>query len=418
MWASAVLLVLLGSFGANALDNGLARTPPMGWLAWERFRCNVNCTADPKNCVSEKLFMEMADRLVEDGYKDAGYEYVNIDDCWMAKQRDANNKLYADPERFPSGIKGLADYMHKKGLKLGIYLDYGTKTCGGYPGSLDYLELDAKTIADWGVDMLKMDGCYADVKTMKTGYPQMTKYLNATGRPILFSCSWPDYERGAGIPINYTLVAENCNIWRNYVDIQDSWQSVLSIIDYYAKEQDTLVPVAGPGNFNDPDMLIIGDFSLSVEQAKAQMAMWAILAAPLLMSNDLRTITPEYRDILLNKDVIAISQDNAGIMGKRVLQHHANGIEAWTRPLSNGVFSIVFFSRSVKEPEFVTVVMKALAVSSDTSYEVTDVYAQKSMGVFKPTDSITVYVNPNGVVMLKATPQKVWKVENNMIVLN
>ncbi|XP_072040647.1 alpha-N-acetylgalactosaminidase-like isoform X6 [Amphiura filiformis] len=330
MWASAVLLVLLGSFGANALDNGLARTPPMGWLAWERFRCNVNCTADPKNCVSEKLFMEMADRLVEDGYKDAGYEYVNIDDCWMAKQRDANNKLYADPERFPSGIKGLADYIHSKGLKLGIYTAYGNFTCQGYPASGMHLELDAQTFAEWGVDMLKMDGCkQMDRHTMKKGYPQMTKYLNATGRPILFSCSWPDYERGAGIPINYTLVAENCNIWRNYVDIQDSWQSVLSIIDYYAKEQDTLVPVAGPGNFNDPDMLIIGDFSLSVEQAKAQMAMWAILAAPLLMSNDLRTITPEYRDILLNKDVIAISQDNAGIMGKRVLQ--VDGVDVWTR---------------------------------------------------------------------------------------
>ncbi|XP_072040659.1 alpha-N-acetylgalactosaminidase-like isoform X18 [Amphiura filiformis] len=408
MWASAVLLVLLGSFGANALDNGLARTPPMGWLAWERFRCNVNCTADPKNCVSEKLFMEMADRLVEDGYKDAGYEYVNIDDCWMAKQRDANNKLYADPERFPSGIKGLADYMHKKGLKLGIYLDYGTKTCGGYPGSLDYLELDAKTIADWGVDMLKMDGCYADVKTMKTGYPQMTKYLNATGRPILFSCSWPDYERGAGIPINYTLVAENCNIWRNYVDIQDSWQSVLSIIDYYAKEQDTLVPVAGPGNFNDPDMLIIGDFSLSVEQAKAQMAMWAILAAPLLMSNDLRTITPEYRDILLNKDVIAISQDNAGIMGKRVLQDGPllpQFVEAWTRPLADKKYAALFYSRSIKQPLNTNVTMKDLGLPDyKKGYMVTDVYAGKKMGFFGEKDRLLVKVNPSGVVLIKAEP--------------
>ncbi|XP_072040656.1 alpha-N-acetylgalactosaminidase-like isoform X15 [Amphiura filiformis] len=400
MWASAVLLVLLGSFGANALDNGLARTPPMGWLAWERFRCNVNCTADPKNCVSEKLFMEMADRLVEDGYKDAGYEYVNIDDCWMAKQRDANNKLYADPERFPSGIKGLADYMHKKGLKLGIYLDYGTKTCGGYPGSLDYLELDAKTIADWGVDMLKMDGCYADVKTMKTGYPQMTKYLNATGRPILFSCSWPDYERGAGIPINYTLVAENCNIWRNYVDIQDSWQSVLSIIDYYAKEQDTLVPVAGPGNFNDPDMLIIGDFSLSVEQAKAQMAMWAILAAPLLMSNDLRTITPEYRDILLNKDVIAISQDNAGIMGKRVLQD--GDVDIWTRHLEYWEeWGVVFFNNGTTATT-VTIKLKDIGFSYILGYDCRDILNNVEFGHIEIEQLRDWHVpaGPGGVLML------------------
>ncbi|XP_072040649.1 alpha-N-acetylgalactosaminidase-like isoform X8 [Amphiura filiformis] len=409
MWASAVLLVLLGSFGANALDNGLARTPPMGWLAWERFRCNVNCTADPKNCVSEKLFMEMADRLVEDGYKDAGYEYVNIDDCWMAKQRDANNKLYADPERFPSGIKGLADYIHSKGLKLGIYTAYGNFTCQGYPASGMHLELDAQTFAEWGVDMLKMDGCkQMDRHTMKKGYPQMTKYLNATGRPILFSCSWPDYERGAGIPINYTLVAENCNIWRNYVDIQDSWQSVLSIIDYYAKEQDTLVPVAGPGNFNDPDMLIIGDFSLSVEQAKAQMAMWAILAAPLLMSNDLRTITPEYRDILLNKDVIAISQDNAGIMGKRVLQDGPllpQFVEAWTRPLADKKYAALFYSRSIKQPLNTNVTMKDLGLPDyKKGYMVTDVYAGKKMGFFGEKDRLLVKVNPSGVVLIKAEP--------------
>ncbi|XP_072040648.1 alpha-N-acetylgalactosaminidase-like isoform X7 [Amphiura filiformis] len=406
MWASAVLLVLLGSFGANALDNGLARTPPMGWLAWERFRCNVNCTADPKNCVSEKLFMEMADRLVEDGYKDAGYEYVNIDDCWMAKQRDANNKLYADPERFPSGIKGLADYIHSKGLKLGIYTAYGNFTCQGYPASGMHLELDAQTFAEWGVDMLKMDGCkQMDRHTMKKGYPQMTKYLNATGRPILFSCSWPDYERGAGIPINYTLVAENCNIWRNYVDIQDSWQSVLSIIDYYAKEQDTLVPVAGPGNFNDPDMLIIGDFSLSVEQAKAQMAMWAILAAPLLMSNDLRTITPEYRDILLNKDVIAISQDNAGIMGKRVLQN-PDGIEFWLRGIpkqqgTNREWAIAFFSRR-KEAKSFTSSFKDLGLPADKveGFDAYDVFSKYYWGYMPPDANFTVTIPPNGVRLI------------------
>ncbi|XP_072040646.1 alpha-N-acetylgalactosaminidase-like isoform X5 [Amphiura filiformis] len=413
MWASAVLLVLLGSFGANALDNGLARTPPMGWLAWERFRCNVNCTADPKNCVSEKLFMEMADRLVEDGYKDAGYEYVNIDDCWMAKQRDANNKLYADPERFPSGIKGLADYIHSKGLKLGIYTAYGNFTCQGYPASGMHLELDAQTFAEWGVDMLKMDGCkQMDRHTMKKGYPQMTKYLNATGRPILFSCSWPDYERGAGIPINYTLVAENCNIWRNYVDIQDSWQSVLSIIDYYAKEQDTLVPVAGPGNFNDPDMLIIGDFSLSVEQAKAQMAMWAILAAPLLMSNDLRTITPEYRDILLNKDVIAISQDNAGIMGKRVLQN--GSIEVWTKKLTGiGEFATAILNvGDYGAPINVSIPLVDFGVETFSGvFDIQDVFLQKDYYNYFMDGNFDIEIPPNSVAFLHLYPSDLRKLK-------
>ncbi|XP_063970201.1 alpha-N-acetylgalactosaminidase-like isoform X2 [Lytechinus pictus] len=327
----------------HALDNGLARTPPMGWLAWERFRCNIDCKNDPKNCISEQLFMEMADRMVEDGYLDAGYEYINIDDCWSSKQRDSQGRLQADPDRFPSGIKALADYVHKRGLKLGIYGDYGNLTCGGYPGSLGHLEVDANTFAEWGVDMFKMDGCYADPKTMKKGYPEMTKYLNQTGRPILFSCSWPDYERASGIEVDYKLVAENCNIWRNYDDIQDSWQSVLGIVDYYAKEQDTLASVQGPGSFNDPDMIIVGDFGLSYEQAKAQIAMWTIFAAPMLMSNDLRTIRPEFRELLLNKEVININQDSSGHFGKRVLQD--GNIEAWTRNVTLGSYATAILNR-------------------------------------------------------------------------
>ncbi|XP_071477917.1 alpha-N-acetylgalactosaminidase-like isoform X1 [Diadema antillarum] len=393
-------LVLIALCGVSmALDNGLARTPPMGWLAWERFRCNIDCKNDPKNCISENLFKEMADRLVEDGYLDAGYEYVNIDDCWSAKQRDSQGRLQADPDRFPSGIKALADYVHKKGLKLGIYADYGNFTCGGYPGSLGHLEVDAQTFADWGVDMLKMDGCYADPHTMKKGYPEMTKYLNQTGRPILFSCSWPDYERATGITVDYKLVAENCNIWRNYDDIQDSWDSVLSIIDYYTKEQDTLVPVAGPGNFNDPDMLIIGDFGLSFEQSRAQLAMWTIFAAPMFMSNDLRTIRPDFREMLLNKDVINIVKDSSGHMGKRVLQDH--NVEIWTRNLTLGEYATVILYRGTDAPLNYTTSVKKFGYAAGI-YDIEDMFTGRDYNDFSTDDSFSIVVNPSGAVMLNA----------------
>ena len=161
--------------------------------------------------------------MVERGYLEAGYEYIIVDDCWLNKSRDlTTGKLQADFERFPSGIKALADYIHSIGLKFGIYEDYGTQTCGGYPGSIDHLELDAETFAEWGVDYVKLDGCYADITQMDTGYPEMGVYLNKTNRPMVYSCSWPAYQEPTMHP-NYEKIAEYCNLWRNYDDIQDSF---------------------------------------------------------------------------------------------------------------------------------------------------------------------------------------------------
>ncbi len=397
----AVALLMLCAVSTQALDNGLARTPPMGWLIWERFRCNIDCKNDPNNCVSEKLVKEMADRLVEDGYKDVGYEYVNIDDCWSAKERDSQGRLQADPVRFPSGIKALADYVHSRGLKFGIYGDYGTKTCAGYPGSLNYLEIDAKTFASWGVDMLKLDGCNSNVSTMKTGYPEMTKYLNATGRPILYSCSWPDYERASHVPINYTSVADNCNIWRNYNDIQDSWGSVAGIIEYYGVNQKTLVPVAGPGHFNDPDMLIIGNKGLNVNQSNAQMAMWAIFAAPLLMSNDLRNIQPVYRDILQNKEVIRINQDPAGKMGKKMLEFGST-VEVWLRPLQYWEeWAIVFLNKGTKI-QTVSLKLSQLGFSYVMGYELRETLTHKEVGHVDRNEELNFTVPALGALMYYA----------------
>ncbi|XP_078130759.1 alpha-N-acetylgalactosaminidase-like [Sander vitreus] len=394
----AVLLFVSALFVATfALDNGVMRTPPMGWLAWERFRCDIDCEHDPKNCISENLFIDMADRLAEDGWRELGYIYVNIDDCWSSMKRDEKGRLQADPKRFPGGIHKLARYMHDRGLKLGLYGDMGTHTCGGYPGTtLDKIEIDAQTFADWEVDMFKFDGCYSNATEQEKGYPLMSKALNATGRPIGYSCSWPAYQGGLPPQVNYTQLGEICNLWRNYGDIQDSWDSVLNIIDWFFENQDVLIPAAGPGQWNDPDMLIAGDFGLSLEQSRAQMALWAIMAAPLFMSNDLRTVSSGARSILQNKMAISINQDAMGIQGRRILKEKSQ-IQVFWRPLSNNASALVFFSRRNDMPYRYQTTLSKLNYTTG-SYKIYDVFTEKTM-VLKDSTSFVVSVNPTGVVM-------------------
>ncbi|NXN94253.1 NAGAB acetylgalactosaminidase, partial [Rhinopomastus cyanomelas] len=398
--AVTLLMALALALPSVALENGLALTPPMGWLAWERFRCNVDCQVDPRNCISERLFFEIADRLAEDGWRELGYEYINIDDCWAAKHRDTEGRLVPDPERFPSGIKALADYVHARGLKLGIYGDLGTLTCGGYPGTtLDRVKQDAQTFADWGVDMLKLDGCYSSAKEQAKGYPEMAKALNATGRPIVYSCSWPAYQGGLPPKVNYTILAKICNLWRNYDDIQDSWDSVLSIVDWFSANQDVLQPAAGPGHWNDPDMLIIGDFGLSDDESRSQMALWAVMAAPLLMSTDLRTISPSAKEILQNRLIIQINQDPLGIQGRRIVKEEKLHIEVFLRPLSQGASALVFFSRRTDRPFLYTTSLAKLHFPKGIVYEIQDVYSGKIISGLKIEDSFSVLINPSGVVM-------------------
>lgn len=383
-----------------ALNNGLALTPPMGWLSWERYRCNTDCVNDPDNCISEQLYRSMADLLVSKGFKDKGYEYVNVDDCWMSKQRDANGSLVPDPDRFPNGIKGLADYVHSKGLKLGIYEDFGTFTCGGYPGSKFYLEQDANTFASWGVDMVKLDGCYTNLEDMAYGYPIMEFYLNRTGRPMLYSCSWPAYVVfNKQIP-DYEKIAATCNIWRNYADIQDSWDSVKGILDFYGNDTGNFSQVAGPGNFNDPDMLIIGDYSLSYDQERVQMALWSIMSAPLLMSNDLRTVSSQAVQLLQNENLIRVNQDPNGIQGRRIKK--AGAFEVWTKPMGFGAKGMAYAFLNLNQgggPVPVSMPLSELGLTAPQGYNITEAFTGKYLGVFKPNDRLNVTVDPSGVYM-------------------
>jgi len=327
--------------------NGLAMTPPMGWMSWERFRCQTDCKNHPTECINEKLYMEIADHLAADGFLDAGYKSVSIDDCWENKSpaRDSQGKLAPDPSRFPSGFKALGDYMHAKGVSFGIYSDEGTKTCGGYPGSKGYEEIDAKTFAEWGVDYLKLDGCYNDKPGYAVGYPAMGTALQKSGRNITYSCSWPAYLGGNETAKPWAdMIQAGCNLWRNWHDINNSWESLVSIINHWGDYGESLQAAAGPGHWNDPDMVLIGDDHynklLSVDQAQTQMSIWSIMASPLIMAADLRSIKSEYKAILLNKEVIAVDQDKLGKAGLRVTPKGDQ--EVWARELHDGIAVVLF----------------------------------------------------------------------------
>lgn len=329
-----LLLVVYISTTTNALDNGLAMTPPMGWMSWERFTCQIDCYYQPTICINEKLYRETADRLQHDGYLELGYEYVNIDDCWSEKQRDnVTDNLVPDKERFSSGIKSLADYVHSKGLKLGIYGDCGTKTCAGYPAQLrpdgtnytqdNYFEKDANLFNAWEIDSFKFDGCFILPDKAESICPLMAHALNKTNRPILLTCEWPFYmlrERSYHLNPDYNLAEKSCNLWRYYEDVEDSWLSILSIVDFSITMQEEICAYHGPGGWFDPDQLVIGNFGLSLNQARAQMAIWSIWSAPLFMSNDLRHIHPSMAAILKNEKVIAVDQDPLGLFGQMVQQ--------------------------------------------------------------------------------------------------
>lgn len=386
-----------------ALDNGLAKTPPMGWLNWERFRCNIHCDIDPNNCISADLFLTMAKHIKYDGYADVGYEYVNIDDCWMERERGDGGLLVPNPLLFPNGVKGLVDDIHALGLKAGIYEDYGTHTCGGFPGTRGHIEDDVNLFAEWGIDSLKLDGCFCNSTEFATGYPAVTAALNATGRPILYSCSWPAYLRNKDT-IPYGDIAENCNLWRNAGDIQDSWASVAGIINWFGDNHGDLASFAGPGNWNDPDMLIIGDFGLSFEQSQTQMALWAMMAAPLYMSNDLRTIQQWQKDILMNQEVIAVDQDPLGKQGRRVYQDEKKHYEYWTRQLSDGTYAVVMYRKDANglPRKFTAKFDKHLALPFEAA-TVRDLFLHKDLGVSK--GSISAVLPPSGSCkMFKLTP--------------
>ncbi|KAL6074817.1 Alpha-galactosidase A [Balamuthia mandrillaris] len=438
-WRSlvGVFVVLAVLRGCSGLNNGVARTPPMGWLSWERYACITDCDTYPDQCISANLYQRMADALVSQGYAKVGYQYVNIDDCWPALERDSQGNLQADPIRFPGGIKAVADYVHAKGLKLGLYLDIGSKTCAGYPGfdvptstsyeqdvasHQQYLK-DVQLMASWGIDSLKVDGCYAEAATMNITYPKLSMALNATGRPILYSCSWPDYVRISlgDQAVQFDLLVRYCNMWRNFDDIQDSFDSITTIAQYwrtanssvdsmnpFAVQQNPLYKsfllAAGPGSWNDPDMILVGGTGLSLAQSRIQLSLWSILAAPLLMSNDLYAMEPGTVSLLQNKEMIAINQDPMGAQGFCVSQCGAGSQQqVWARKLANGDVAVAFVNFSSFGPAVnIAVAANSIFLASGQTFIARDVFAGRNLGQFK--GSITVQLTTSNAILLRLHP--------------
>jgi len=305
--------------------NGMAKTPPMGWNSWNKFQDKV----------TDQVVREMADVIVSTGMRDAGYVYINIDDTWEG-QRDANGVLQAN-HKFPD-MKALADYVHSRGLKLGIYSSPGPKTCAGYEGSFGHEDLDARTWAKWGIDYLKYDWCSAG-KIFKTEdlqpvYQIMGEALRKSGRPIVYSlCEYGEGEVWKWGP------QVGANLWRTTGDIGDSWKSMTEI----GFDQGKLAPYAAPGHWNDPDMLEVGNGGMNGDEYRTHMTLWSILAAPLLAGNDLRSMTPEIKSILMNREVIAVDQDPLGKQGQRLTK--SGDVEIWSRPLAGGAVAAAVFNR-------------------------------------------------------------------------
>ena len=393
-----LLIVLFCSSIADAQKfENLALTPPMGWNSWNGFGCNV----------SEKLIRETADAMVLSGMKDAGYQYVIIDDCWHGT-RDAQGFIQPNAEHFPSGMKALGDYIHSKGLKFGIYSDVGAKTCGGKPGSRGYEYQDALVYASWGVDYLKYDWCNSEGLNPIGAYTTMRDALYATRHPIIFSiCEWGDNK-----PWDWAKPIGH--LWRTTGDITHCWDceenhgtwsswGIMRILD----KQKGLRVHAKPGHWNDPDMLEVGN-GMTVSEDRAHFSLWAMLAASLIAGNDLREMSKETREILTNKEIIAVNQDALGIQAFPAISE--DGLEVWAKPLSNGDWAICFLNRraSAKNVSFNwkenfikdDFAQKQFDAKKET-YKIRDLWAKKDLGT---TDSaFKKVVQSHDVIVLRLT---------------
>lgn len=397
------ILLLVGLLCCAATTNvfaqkfdELALTPPMGWNSWNTFQTNIN----------EQMLRDMVDTYVSSGMKDAGYTYFVLDDGWMAMDRDSNGNLVADPKKFPNGIQAFIGYVHSKGLKFGIYNCAGTKTCGGYPGTHGYEYQDARLYASWGVDYLKYDWCYTDSINARDAYLTMSRAIRAAGRPMIFSlCEWGNHQPW--------LWAKNVGqLWRTTGDIHagfdkdlnnGTWSSlsVMHIIDLQAN----IRQYAGPGHWNDPDMLEVGN-GMSYTEDRAHFSMWCMLAAPLIAGNDLRKMSPQTISILTNKEVIAVDQDPLGMEGFRY--YSFDGLEIWVKPLKNNDVAVCFLNRSSRQQniywdwkahDITDTVTKTNIDFNKTAYTLRDLWAKKNSG---STDKIFKQaIAPHDVVMLR-----------------
>jgi alpha-galactosidase len=374
--AGTAAAVVARATPALALGNGLAATPAMGWNDWNSYGCGV----------SESLVKQTADKLVSSGMAAAGYQYVNIDDCWLQSSRDSGGNLQPDFTKFPDGISGTAVYVHGKGLKLGIYEDAGTATCAGFPGSLGHEQQDANSFAAWGVDYLKYDNCNNTGVPAQTRYTAMRDALARTGRPILFSlCSW-------GQESVWTWGSSVGNSWRTTGDITNTYASMLSI--YHANIG--LAGFAGPGGWNDPDMLETGR-GMTATEDRTEFSLWAQMAAPLISGSNLVSASSTTISILTNHDVIAVDQDSLGKAGQQISA--SGGLDVIAKPLANGDVSVILFNENGSTATINTTVA-AIGKTGATSYALKDLWSGAQSST---TGAISASVAGHGIVMYRVS---------------
>ncbi len=383
--ATAVLVSTVITSIATAPAAATATPPPgpvtapvMGWNSWNRFGCNID----------ENLIKATADAMVSTGLRTSGYTYVNIDDCWMAPTRDAQGRLRPDPVRFPGGIAAIADYVHARGLKLGIYSSAGTATCQGLPASLDHEVVDAQTWASWGVDLLKYDNCNNQGRPAAQRYKAMGDALKATGRHIVYSiCNWGD-----DAPWEFAPNVGG-SLWRTTGDISDNWGSVTSLLD----QQAGLETFARRGYYNDPDMLEVGNGGLTQDENVAHFSLWSLLSSPLLLGNDLRSVSAATLGVLRNADVIAVNQDWGGSQGRRVTDN--GDTEVWAKPMSDGSVATVLFNRGGSATTVATTAA-ALGLGGSTSYTTRNLW---TAATGTTTGAVSATVAAHGVAMFRVT---------------
>ncbi|MFF1608740.1 glycoside hydrolase family 27 protein [Amycolatopsis sp. NPDC058278] len=359
----------------EALENGLARTPPMGWNTWNTFECNIN----------ETLVKQTTDLMVGSGMRDRGYTYVNLDDCWMTRSRDSAGNLVADPAKFPSGLKALGDYIHARGMKFGIYESAGTMTCQSYPGSLGHEQADANLFASWGVDYLKYDNCFNNGSNSQEDYIRrysaMRDALKATGRPIVYSiCEWGDFAPA-------TWAADVGNLWRTTGDITNSWGTV----DAIYRQNVGLASAAKPGAWNDPDMLEVGN-GMGFKEDRAHFTLWAAMAAPLIAGADLRSASVATFSTYLNADVIAIDQDPLGKQARRIAT--GNGLDVLAKPLRGGDVAVVLLNEN-STANTISTTAAAAGLPAASSYRLTNLWSKE---VSATTGGISANVPPHSTV--------------------
>ena len=388
MKKTAVLLVLLFSSSIYAQKfEGLALTPPMGWNSWNTFAVNIH----------EDMVKQIADIMVSSGMKDAGYEYVVVDDGWEAPSRDSSGNLVPDPNKFPHGMKALADYIHSKGLKFGIHNCAGNTTCNGFPGGRGHEYQDARLYASWGVDYLKYDWCDHGTADAHETYKTMGDALYAAKRPVVYSlCEW-----GSSKP--WEWAKDVAHLWRTTGDITDCYncQGEYDLgMRFVLKLQDGLEKYAGPDHWNDPDMLEVGNPGLSLTESRSHFSLWCMLAAPLMAGNDLRKMSPEVLSILTNKDALSIDQDKLGKQAYLYMDHLSKLINV--KELSDGSWAVCWHNTG-DQPYIQRINWKHFTFLKG-EFEIKDIWKNQVIGT--TSKNIDVNIDSHDVLFYKLTPRK------------